>query len=141
MDKFRRKGRKMRQMMMTVVFLMATAGSAIAQLAGNVDMSLWNSGQLSGDYTLSGNVNLIVNSGTVTMTGSFTSGAYRVTKTGAGTLILAGSSNGWTGGTTVSAGTLQLNSYSTATACDTLRIASGATAILNKASGTALNYS
>ena len=70
---------------------------------------------VSGDNTFAGNITLLANSsigsaaGTGTLTG-VTSGAFAVTKVGTGDIVLGGTSaNTYTGGTTVSAGTLTLN--------------------------------
>ena len=94
-----------------------TKGSAVVN-AGN-NLQTWN-----GDFTFTGgnnlnlgtgavtlgnNVQLTANASTLTVGGTIGDGGggYRLTKSGAGTLLLGGS-NTYTGGTTISNGTLKL---------------------------------
>ena len=71
---------------------------------------------LSGDNTVAGNITLAASSslgataGTATLTGVVSGSGFSLTKVGAGDVVLGGTSaNTYTGGTTVSAGTLTLN--------------------------------
>jgi len=94
-----------------------------------------------GDWTFSGSgMNLsadstfTVNGGSTVSTGSVISGAFGLTKAGAGNLTLSGT-NIYSGTTTVSAGTLTLGSGATMSA-GALTVAAGASLVLNSSATT-----
>ncbi|QOI98199.1 MAG: autotransporter-associated beta strand repeat-containing protein [Flammeovirgaceae bacterium] len=108
----------------------------------------------AGDFTFAGTQNLNLGTGAVTLTanrqvttnagnltvGGIISGAFALTKGGAGTLTLTGA-NAFSGGTTLNAGTLNINNASAlGTAAGTFTINGGT---INNTSGsgiTTLNY-
>lgn len=77
--------------------------SGIDLSAATVNLSLGNAIALGGNQTWS-----VTNSRTLAVSGAV-SGAYGLTKAGAGTLALTGTNSSWTSNTTVIAGTLNLN--------------------------------
>ena len=111
-----------------------TKGSAVVN-AGN-NLQTWN-----GDFTFTGgnnlnlgtgavtlgnNVQLTANASTLTVGGTIGDGGggYRLTKSGAGTLLLGGS-NTYTGGTTISNGTLKLGVINALLSNGTITVAGG----------------
>ncbi|OYW71709.1 MAG: hypothetical protein B7Z37_26980 [Verrucomicrobia bacterium 12-59-8] len=86
----------------------------------------------SGTVTLNDNVTLTAASGgTVQMTGKLTGAAsYGVTKSGAGTVVLANNTNDYAGTTSVSAGTLQVGVSSTGETGTGTTTVNGASAVL-----------
>jgi autotransporter-associated beta strand protein len=124
-----------------------TSGSPITTL--NYPMT-WG-----GDFTFTGTSNLNLGTGAVTLAtanrqvtvsggvlaiGGNTSGAFQLTKAGAGTLTLSGT-NGHTGGTTLSAGTLNINnSNALGTVAGTFTISGGTIDNTSGSAITTLNY-
>ncbi|BCU78604.1 autotransporter-associated beta strand repeat-containing protein [Luteolibacter sp. LG18] len=119
-----------------------TSGSAITLSTNNAqhwdgNLLFLGSNSLSlgtGAVTLSGDRMVITNGSTLTAGGSI-SGAYGLTKAGAGTLVLGGAASNFTGGVNATDGGLVVNS-ATALGTGTLHM-SGAT-VLNNTSGSAI---
>jgi autotransporter-associated beta strand protein len=89
--------------------------------------SIGGTNDLTNNITLSGNTSIGVDAGSTLRTFSPISGAFSLTKVGAGVLDLGGAST-YSGGTTVSAGKLLVNNFSgSGTGTDAVTVASGAT--------------
>lgn len=86
-----------------------------------------------GDVTVSASSVLVPGAGPITLSNverfEFDLGAARLIKSGGGAVVLAGA-NSYSGGTTVSAGTLQLTSLNALPVGGTLTIGAGATVVL-----------
>jgi autotransporter-associated beta strand protein len=86
-----------------------------------------------GDVTVSASSVLVPGAGPITLSNveqfEFDLGAARLIKSGGGAVVLAGA-NSYSGGTTVSAGTLQLTSPNALPVGGTLTIGAGATVVL-----------
>jgi len=102
-------------------------------LGANRSITLNGAGTLQSDagtLTVSGSVSgaktlTVTGSGNVTISGMVATGAGSIVKTGAGTLVLS-SSNNYTGGTTISSGTVQLgNNYGLGSAAGNLTLNGG----------------
>ena len=110
-----------------VAIVAAFTTSAMAQLTWSGTQNLTNGQVITQNITLTGSVSINVASGTATISGVIGGGAFNITKTGAGTLILSGS-NVYVGTTTVSAGTLEISTNANlGTSSLAVSIASGAT--------------
>jgi autotransporter-associated beta strand protein len=124
-----------------------TSGGAIT--LSNNNPQNWN-----GDFTFTGTQNLNIGTGAVSMSGSrqvrvnaatlivggIISGAFRLTKAGAGILTLSGV-NAFTGGTTLNAGTLNINnSQALGTVAGTFIINGGTIDNTSGSTITTLNY-
>jgi len=113
----------------TGTFTIASGSNAIIDntTAGAITLSTNNAQIWNGDFTftgtqslnlgtgavtLGGNQTVTVNANTLTVGGVISGGGFGMTKAGAGTLTLGGV-NTYSGGTTVSAGTLQLSGSGT----------------------------
>jgi len=93
----------------------------------------------TGAVSLSANSQVTVAANTLTVGSNISGGAYSLTKLGAGGLTLAGVNNAYSGGTTVSAGTL--NTGGTALGTGTVTVAPGATLAVSANTGlTGLYY-
>jgi fibronectin-binding autotransporter adhesin len=88
----------------------------------------------TGAVTLGGNRTVTVNASSLTVGGAIGDGAngYRLTKAGAGTLVLTGS-NTYSGGTTLSSGTLDVSEAVNALGSGTLTLGNGTTLRSNNA--------
>jgi autotransporter-associated beta strand protein len=94
-----------------LTFMLATL-SAQAQFSWSGAQTLFNGDNIIQNITLTGNVTISVSSGTATISGAI-SGAYKLTKTGAGTLVIASNNPSFTGATAVNGGALQLGNGGT----------------------------
>jgi len=109
-----------------------TSGGAITTLnypmAWNSDLVFTGTSDLNlgaGAVTLGGNRQVTVTAGTLTV-GGVISGAYSLTKSGAGTLVLTGN-NLYSGDTTISAGTLALTGSGAISSSPNIQVAASAT--------------
>jgi autotransporter-associated beta strand protein len=104
---------------------LTTIGAATVNFSAGTNVTSGVAGLTIGTATLGGNATLNVGANAAVTVSGVVSGAFGLTKTGAGTLTLGGA-NTFTGGTTASAGTLLLASAD-ALAGGALAIGSGAT--------------
>jgi autotransporter-associated beta strand protein len=97
-----------------------TVGRSITVNANNAAGTTKVGGNSAHDSTFSGTLTLnretqftAANGGTVTFSGAILGSSGAVTKTGAGTIVLTNTNNSWSGGTTISDGTLRLGQSNT----------------------------
>src|SRR5438552_1360712 len=124
-----------------------TTGSAITLSTNNAQV--WNSdftftGTQSlnlgtGAVTLGASRTVTVNANNLTVGGVISGSGFGLTKAGAGTLTLAGT-NTYSGGTTINAGTLNINNAS-ALGTGTFTIAASSNAIIDNTTGGAITLS
>ncbi|MGO9109296.1 MAG: beta strand repeat-containing protein [Thermoguttaceae bacterium] len=116
------------------------ASGSVTICNGTLDFS--NSGTFARSIVLSGSgANAIqADTGLFTLSGAI-SGSGGLTKAGIGTLAIAGSSNSFSGGTTITAGTLQLQAATALNSTSGVSIANGAVLNLNGLSPSLANLS
>ncbi|MFC5769758.1 autotransporter-associated beta strand repeat-containing protein, partial [Thauera sinica] len=111
----------------TLANALILAGNGQNETDGNLGALRLRNSSATGAVALAGNTRIttqaVADVGTIS---GAVSGAYALEKTGAGTLVLSGA-NGYTGVTTVSAGTLKLGASGTLPAATSATVASGAT--------------
>ncbi len=115
-------------------------GTVIADGTGPLTLSGTVTGTVAGakTFTLSGN-----NSGNNTLSGAITdgTGTTALAKTGTGNWVIASASNTYTGGTTISAGNLTVNSGATLGGATGNLTVNGGTLAFNNAAQTVANFS
>ena len=107
-----------------------TVGAEAVTLAGGIIANSTGSGALSGAIGLTGNSAVNVTGTALALSGGIGGGAFGITKSGAGVLVLSGG-NTYTGVTSVNAGVLQAGALNGLAAGSAHDVASGATLDLN----------